>query len=116
VTITHHPGEELLLSYALGSAGEPIALLVSTHLSACGDCRSIVDEMESAGGAMLANVAPAAMNDRALQSVLSRLDDKQPVAKSVSTAPGDVPGPLRFYIGDNFSKARWVPVAQTGSS
>ncbi len=111
MTITHHPGEELLMSYALGAASEPVALLVATHLAACGACRGAVRTMEAAGGALLADVAPAAMNDRALQSVLSRLDEKLPMAAAVAAAAGDVPGPLRRYIGNDFAKAQWMPVA-----
>jgi putative transcriptional regulator len=111
MTITHHPGEELLLSYALGGASEPVALLVATHLSACGVCRAAVSALEATGGALLADVAPAAMTERSLQSVLSRLDDKPPMTAVVATANGDVPGPLRPYVGNEFAKAHWMPVA-----
>src|SRR5476651_1981786 len=111
MTITHHPGEELLMSYALGAAGEPVALLVATHLSMCGTCRAAVSAMEATGGAMLADVAPVSMSDRALQTVLSRLDEMQPQTRTGPTALGDVPGPLRAYIGNTFAKAHWVPVA-----
>jgi len=111
MTITHHPGEELLLSYGLGAANEPVALLVATHLSVCGVCRAAVKRMEATGGAMLADVAPAKMSDRALRSVLSRLDETQPNAAAMPAAQGDVPPPLWDYIGNEFSKARWVPVA-----
>jgi putative transcriptional regulator len=111
LSITHHPGDELLLSYALGAASEPVALLVATHLLACAACRKVVKAMEAAGGAMLAEVAPAKLNDRALNFVLSRLDEIQPAAKAMPAAQGDVPLPLRDYIGNEFARARWVPVA-----
>ncbi|MGZ5999061.1 MAG: ChrR family anti-sigma-E factor [Rhizomicrobium sp.] len=111
MTITHHPGEELLLSYALGASSEPVALLIATHLSACATCRAAVSGMEAAGGAMFARVAPAAMSDRGLQSVLSRLDVKSPEREQGPVVQSDVPSPLRVYIGDDFAKARWVPIA-----
>jgi len=111
MTINHHPGDELLLSYALGASNEPLSLLIATHLSFCATCRASVRDMEAAGGAMLSDVEPAAMNARALQTVLSRLDDKVPGLARPATATGDVPMTLRTYIGNEFSKARWIAVA-----
>jgi len=111
MTITHHPGEELLLSYASGSGNEPVSLLIATHLSFCATCQALVRDIEAAGGAMLSDVEPAAMNVRALQSVLSRLDDKVPGASPLSTTSGDVPMPLRAYVDNEFAKARWIAVA-----
>ena len=111
MTISHHPGDELLLSYAFGAANEPVALLVATHLSACGACRAAVNGMEATGGAMLADVAPVKMSEHALSSALSRIDAIEPDGAVIPSAPGDVPAPLRDYIGSEFAKARWVPVA-----
>jgi putative transcriptional regulator len=111
VTITHHPGEELLLSYALGASGEPVALLVATHLAVCAACRQTVKDMEAAGGALLAKVEPAEMSDNALRSVLSRLDETSAERPIPPGRRSDVPSPLRAYIGDDFAKARWIPVA-----
>ena len=111
MTITHHPGEELLLSYALGASGEPVALLVATHLAVCAACRQTVKGMEAAGGALLTKVEPAEMSDNALRSVLSRLDETSAERPVVPRGRGDVPSPLRAYIGDDFAKARWILVA-----
>jgi len=111
MTIMHHPGDELLLGYALGSSSEPVALLIATHLSFCAICRAAVRDIEAAGGAMLSDFEPTAMNARALQSVLSRLDDKVPGAAQPAAVSGDVPMVLRAYVGDEFAKARWIAVA-----
>lgn len=111
MTIMHHPGDELLLSYALGASNEPVSLLIATHLSFCATCRNSVRAMEAAGGAMMSDVEPVAMTARSLQSVLARLDDKGPDVARTATASGDVPTTLRAYVGNEFSKARWVAVA-----
>lgn len=111
MTITHHPGDELLLSYALGSSSEPVSLLIATHLSFCATCRDVVRDVEAAGGAMLSDFEPAAMNASALRSVLSRLDDQVPDAAQPAAFSGDVPMVLRAYVGHEFAKARWVAVA-----
>jgi putative transcriptional regulator len=110
MTITHHPGDELLLSYALGASSEPLSLLIATHLSFCATCRSSIRDMEAAGGAMLSDVEPAAMNARALQTVLSRLDDTVLDLARPPKASGDVPLALRAYVGNEFARAPWVAV------
>ena len=111
MTVMHHPGDELLLSYALGASSEAVSLLVATHLSFCEICRNSVHVMEVAGGAMMSDVEPVVMTARSLQSVLARLDDKGPDVARTAKAFGDVPTTLRAYVGNEFSKARWVAVA-----
>ena len=111
MSIDHHPGPELLLSYALGASSEPVALLVASHLSLCEACRESVRGMEAAGGAMLSTVEPQAMRAHSLEIVLSRLDDNVPAAVALSKVAGDVPAPLRPYVGEQFREVRWIPVA-----
>ena len=111
MTITHHPGDELLLAYAHGASSEPVALLVATHLSVCELCRRNVRDMEATGGAMLSAVEPAAMNVGALDAVLSRLDERAPANQAQAASRGDVPSSLQPYIGADFAKARWTAVA-----
>jgi len=107
MSIHHHPGEELLLNYASGAANEAVSLLVATHLVACADCRATVARAEAAGGTLLAGIAPVAVSQRAYDSVLARLDE--PAAAIVRSAKltGDVPPPLRPYIGDSFDAVPW---------
>jgi putative transcriptional regulator len=116
MTIAHHPGDELLLSYASGAAAEPVSLLVASHLALCSQCRAAVRGAEAAGGALLSAAEPAAISHSAYESVLARLDE--PAAEIVrraslamSDVPSDVPAPLRPYIGNDLSKVRWTPVA-----
>ena len=111
MTIAHHPGEELLLSYALGASSEPVALLIATHLSLCETCRTSICEMEATGGAMLAELAPVALETGALQRTLSRLNDQVSGFARSSSPQSDVPAPLRAYVGDQFAGVRWVPMA-----
>ena len=111
MTIAHHPGEELLLSYALGAGSEPMALLVATHLSFCETCRKSVREMEATGGAILSNIEPVALGAQAFQTTLSRLSEQAPSVVPQTAVPGDVPSPLRAYIGNQFANVRWIPVA-----
>jgi putative transcriptional regulator len=109
-SVVHHPGEELLLSYASGAAGEAVSLLVATHLAMCAHCRAAVAGLEAAGGSLLANVQPVALQKNAYQAVLSRLD--APAAAIVRSAKlaSDVPSPLRPYVGSDFDAVPWRPI------
>jgi putative transcriptional regulator len=113
MTITHHPGDELLLAYASGASDEAVSLIVATHLAFCPPCRRAVGAFERAGGAILSSVDPVAMSALALPSVLSRLDEPLHAAPSQSEKPvaaGSVPEPLRSYIGGNLARG-WIAIA-----
>ena len=107
MSIAHHPGEELLLAYAAGAAEEAVSLLVASHLAMCRDCRAAVAGTEAAGGSLLAQVPPVALDRGAYQSLLSRLD--APAAKIVRSAKlaSDVPAPLQAYVGSDFDAIAW---------
>lgn len=107
MSITHHPGEELLLAYASGAADEGVALLVASHVALCPQCRLTVAGAEAAGGSVLANVAPVALDQNAYQSILARLD--APAADIVRSAKlsSDVPAPLQAYIGSDYDLVPW---------
>ncbi|MEJ0026479.1 MAG: ChrR family anti-sigma-E factor [Rhizomicrobium sp.] len=111
MSIVHHPGEELLLAYAAGAASEAVSLLVATHLALCSDCRAVVADAEAAGGSLLADVAPVALEQGAYRSLLARLD--APAAEIVRGArsTGDVPAPLRPYVGGDFARIGWRRIA-----
>ncbi len=107
MSITHHPGEELLLGYAAGAASEAVSLLVASHVALCGPCRAIVARAEAAGGSLLTGIAPVALERNAYQSLLARLD--APAAQIVRSAKiaGDVPAPLQAYVGGDFASLDW---------
>jgi len=107
MSITHHPGEELLLGYASGAESEAVSLLVATHLALCAQCRAVVSRAEAAGGSLLSGVAPVALGRDAYQALLARLD--QPSAEIVRSAriASDVPVPLQAYVGDDFETLDW---------
>lgn len=110
MTITHHPGEELLLAYASGASAEAVSLLVATHLALCPECRRTVAMLEHAGGAMLASIEPQPMATRALDLAMSRLDEPVPApARASSSGDPLMPEPLRSRAESRFS-GMWVPI------
>jgi len=110
----HHPNPELLLDYAAGSTGEAAGLALATHLALCPECREVVAQFESVGGALLEEIQPAAMPPDALDDLLARLDEPASVPKcrpaAEVAAPGPLPQPLRSYIGDGLEAIRWKQV------
>lgn len=109
MTIAHHPSPEILLSYAAGATREAAALLVATHLAFCEECRGIVAAAEDVGGALLGTVEQSPLASDAFEKLVGRLDEAPVAAKK--PARGDIPGPLRSYIGSNFADLRWRMVA-----
>jgi putative transcriptional regulator len=111
MSIAHHPGDELLLSYASGAATEAVALLVASHTTFCAQCRATVQRAEAAGGSVLAGVAPVSMSDKAYASLLARLDEPaREIVRSAKLA-SDVPVPLQAYVGADYDNLPWRHVA-----
>ena len=122
MTVSHHPTEDLLLSYASGSLDEANSILIATHLALCPSCRSIVNTAEALGGEFLEDIDPIELDekafdrafDRAFDQVSEGLDDYRPdaVFNHNSSAFGDVllPKPLNDYIpkGKGNIKWRWL--------
>jgi putative transcriptional regulator len=107
MSITHHPGDELLLSYASGAASEAVSLLVASHLGLCPACRAAVSRAEAAGGSLLTQIAPVALERDAYQSLLARLDAPSAEFARGARATGDVPAPLQAYVGGDFNSLDW---------
>lgn len=107
-----HPDEALLLDYAAGSADEPVALLLATHLALCPDCRAEVERLEALGGGLLDELEPVAIGERCLDELLARLQDPAAEAPAAPCAQGAaagplLPRPLRDYLGDGLDRLPW---------
>ena len=95
MTISHHPGEELLLDYAAGSLAEPWSLAVAAHLALCPTCRQEVAEMEAFGGQLMSAVAPVPVNRDLYESI---------VAATNAVVEDDVPVGYYTYARSSISK------------
>ena len=109
-----HLDDDVLFDYAVGSLSEPISLLAATHLTLCPPCRHKVAGFEAVGGAMLAEIAPVPLNERALITVLSTLDKTQseiaedvPQPDRASLPELEIPRPLQDYVGVSLDTLDW---------
>jgi putative transcriptional regulator len=107
MTVTHHPDDALLLSYAAGVANEGQSLVVATHLTFCPRCRAVVADAEIAGGALLAAAEPQALRGNALNEALSKLDSEPVALPSPPDVKSSLPRPLQSYIGNKLQDVRW---------
>ena len=87
--IQHHPGDELLLPLAAGRLQAGQAVVVSTHLEGCPECRARLHTLQSLGGALLEQAEPAALEAGAWERTLQRID--RPVSAAAPAAPARHP-------------------------
>jgi putative transcriptional regulator len=85
VTVRHHPSEVVLAGYAAGVLADGPSLAVSAHLDHCPACRSRVGLLEAVGGALLADMPEAAMEEDALAMAMARIERPAPAVRA-STA------------------------------
>ncbi len=85
----HHPSSDLILDYARGAMSPGRALVMDAHVAACPECRAGVRIAEAVGGALLAELPPAAMAPDALEQALARLDRPAPPPPAVRRKPAD---------------------------
>ena len=113
MSITHHPGDELLLDYASGALGETWSLAIAGHLALCPGCRRTVAGLEAVGGQIMADVVPVAVEDNLFDNIVSstdRLEEEhtaaQPSAGGATPTP-ILPEPLRSYLGGDVDCLDW---------
>jgi putative transcriptional regulator len=78
MSAAHHPSETTLLDFAGGNLRSGARLVVSAHLESCAGCRADVAALESAAGAMMAELPSAALDDHALDLALARIERPAP--------------------------------------
>ena len=113
-TATHILSDEWLVDYAAGTAPEPVAVLVGSHLALSPLARKAYACLQALGGTLLESIEPAVLKLGALDAVLGRLDAP---AATATPPPGPradadiVPTPLRGYLPRRFADIKWRRLA-----
>jgi len=112
--IQHHPGDELLLPLAAGRLSAGQAIVVSTHLEGCIECRARLHTLQALGGALLEQAEPAVLGAAAWERTLQRIDrpGREAAPAAAATAPhpplpAGVPWPASLR-GCRVSRWRWM--------
>jgi putative transcriptional regulator len=89
----------LLMNYAAGSLAPQESLIVAAHLTLNAEARRKVSRYEAAGGRLMCETEPAAMDDGCLTATLSRIEKKPPVPvqKREASAAPDLNIPAAVY-------------------
>ncbi len=112
-TPNRHPiGDEFLVDYAAGTAPEPIAVLVATHVALNPGSRRTLTQLEATGGALLEDIAPAPVAADALERLLDRLGPQDAATPKANIGSPGLPAPLRAYLPDGPEALSWKPVAR----
>ena len=61
-TISRHPDDANLMSFAAGALAEPLAAAIASHVALCPRCRNEMRLLRSLGGALLSDVTPAGLS------------------------------------------------------
>lgn len=111
MTVHHHPGNDLLLSYAAGSLAESWSLAIAAHLSHCPACRRDMAIAESVGAALLRDVPVERMAPDALERVLDAVglvEQEEPIRTVAPAGAAPVlPKALRDYVGGDVDDVPW---------
>lgn len=94
----HHPEAETLLAYVAGTLRAGFDLAVAAHLRGCARCRAEAGRLERLGGALLDEIAPAALAEGASAAMMARLD----------AAPPADPAPRGIDALFATARRRWV--------
>lgn len=109
--ITHHPSAETMLRLAAGTLPAGLSVVVRAHLENCPSCRDELRTLEALGGALLEELAPVTLDERAFNQVLARLHEPAaPVApRPPRQASGLLPKGMRLPAAlKGADIGRWV--------
>lgn len=106
-TITHHPDEATLLSYAAGSLLPVLALAVASHADGCTACTAELRDFDSLGAALIAALPGAALDRDPPQLALRALEADVAEIPSADEVGAGVPVPLQVLVGPRLDEVRW---------
>ena len=110
---SHHPQEDLLLSYSAGALGESWSLPVACHLAYCSECRYEVSAADEIGGLLLEDSTVESLSPSALGNVLSQLDKVVELeAPKLIPRTSALPSPLREYVSSDIDLIPWKSIGR----
>jgi putative transcriptional regulator len=112
MSITRHPDDSTLMSYAAGSLPAALAIVVAAHVSICPRCRDEVATMELLGGTLLGGLPGADLQGpQPEMPVVGHHGPARPASMGSARASAEVPAPLARLVGGDLDALRWRWVA-----
>jgi putative transcriptional regulator len=106
-TITHHPDDATLMSFAAGSLTEALAGVVAAHLDLCPSCRRAVKTMQSIGAALFDALPAAGMDRGAPIMAARRMEADAQSANLRRLASSEVPPSLARVMPFDLDQVPW---------
>lgn len=123
MTVQHHPGDDLLLSYAAGALAESWSLAIAAHLAHCPQCRANIFRAEEVGGVLLSEIDPVAMLPNSLDQVFEAIHETPekhvselagPAKSEESAVASFLPKSLQDYVGKDIDNLPWQRLGTDG--
>ncbi|MFT5482457.1 MAG: putative transcriptional regulator [Halieaceae bacterium] len=90
--ISYHPDSRLLTEYSAGSLALAQSVCVSLHLGYCEQCQRQARQLQQVGASFFENLSPEPVDEKMLDSILSRLDEPAPLSYETTSEPHHSPG------------------------
>ncbi|SEQ57351.1 anti-ECFsigma factor, ChrR [Devosia sp. YR412] len=108
MSIQHHPDIATLMSFSAGTLDHPYATVIATHLAMSEGGRETLRQIESIGGALLAEEPATAMSSGALNRLMDALGgEKIEVIPHDQRGGGSLPLPVQDYLPGGLEAVRW---------
>ena len=114
----HHLDDATVLSYSAGALPAALAVVASTHLERCANCRARLLEADQIGGVLVQQQRVEAPGEDARAAMLALLD-REPAMEQVAIPtdlvepadPDRLPLALHPWFGNSMRALRWRRVA-----
>jgi putative transcriptional regulator len=99
MTISHHPTDLTLSSFAAGTLDEARSVVVAAHVSLCPQCRRAMSALEDFGGALLDKMPVAPLRADAIERAMASIEasDEPSVYATPRTTEAGMPAVLAPY-------------------
>jgi putative transcriptional regulator len=106
MSITHHLDAVTLMSFAAGTLPAALSAVAASHTALCAHCRSELEAMECIGGALMADLAPAAWKGEEPMPPASAA--ARPPARGAAHAHDrEIPRPIAALLPAGLDALQW---------
>lgn len=113
----HHLDDATLISYSAGALPAALAVVASSHLERCKECRERVLDADQIGGVLVQQQRVGAPTSDARTAMLALLDDEPQIEHAMLATvaeernPDRLPSALHPWFGPSMRALRWRRVA-----
>ena len=107
MTITHHLDDATLMSFVAGALPAALSAVAAAHADMCPRCRREVATMERLGGAVMADLAPVAIERAEPLQPMPTPARVRELSRRPATGNGEIPRPVAELISGGLDAVAW---------